>query len=203
MFVRMSTIHGAEGKTDAAVEFVEEVGRPALEFAAGSRGVAVFVDDESGRTVVASYWDTADAMRASESALASLRGQAAAVGGGDITIQSYEVAVARRLSVPAVGASVRLLRVQGDPPTIDDMIGFYRAEALPVLVGLAGLCSVQLLIDRESGDVISATAWEDAVVLAAAQGDLAKVISRFGHRFGDWVTGVDSYTMVGTTVRMS
>lgn len=203
MFVRMSTIHGAEGKTDAAVEFVEEVGRPALESAAGSRGVAVFVDDESGRTVVASYWDTADAMRASESALASLRGQAAAVGGGDITIQSYEVAVARRLSVPAAGARVRLLRVQGDPHTIDDMIAFYRAEALPVLVGLAGLCSVQLLIDRESGDLISATAWEDAAVLAAAQGDLAKVISRFGHRFGDRVTGVDSYAMVGTTVRMS
>lgn len=203
MFVRMSTIHGAQGKTDAAVEFVEEVGRPALESAAGSRGVAVFVDDESGRTVVASYWDTADAMRASESALASLRGQAAAVGGGDITIQSYEVAVARRLSVPVAGAIVRLLRVQGDPHTIDDMIAFYRAEALPVLVGLAGLCSVQLLIDRESGDLISATAWEDAATLAAAQGALAKVISRFGHRFGDWVTGVDSYTMVGTTVRMS
>lgn len=202
MFVRIATIQGAERKTDAAVEFIEETGRPALEASAGNQGVAVMVDAEAGRTVVASYWDGTDTMLASESALASLRGQAAAVGGGDLTVENYEVAVAERVSVPPAGAAVRLLRAQGDPGATDELVAFYRAEALPVFLGIPGLCGVQLLVDRSSGAAISATAWTDAAALHAAQAQLRAAAAKFTERFGDRVTGIEGYTMVRTTFRL-
>lgn len=204
MFVRITTIQGSPQKTAAAVEYVETTGRPLLESSGGNRGVAVLVDDEAGRTVVASYWDTADARLASESALASQRGQAAAAGGGDVSVENYEVAVAQRLAMPPAGAPARMLRAQGEPgPETDDLIAFYRSEALPLISGLGGLCSIQLLVDRESGRAISATAWADEAALAAAQDGLADAAARFAERFGDRITGVENYSVVSTTLQMS
>ncbi|MGQ0572681.1 MAG: hypothetical protein ACT4RN_00575 [Pseudonocardia sp.] len=204
MFVRITTIQGSPQKTDAAVEFVETTGRPLLEASTGNRGIGVLVDDEAGRTLVASYWDTAAARLESESALAGRRGQAAAVAGGDVTVENYEVVVAQRLAMPPAGAPARLLRAQGEPgPETDELIAFYRSEALPLITGLAGLCSVQLLVDRESGRAISATAWADEAALAAAQDALAAAAAKFVERFGDRITGVEKYTVVSTTLQMS
>lgn len=147
MFVRVNTLHGDKGQVDAAVEFVEGTARQTVEAAAGNRGMATAVDREAGVTFAASYWESADAMRDSEPAVSEPRERAGVVGGGDVTVERYELAVGQRLSVPVPGAPVRILRMEGDPARTDETAAFYRDEVLPRLLRIAGVCSAQMLID--------------------------------------------------------
>lgn len=202
MHVRINTLHGDKGQVDAAVEFVEGTARPAVEAAAGCRGLATLVDREAGVTFVASYWESADAMRDSEPVVAEARERAGAVGGGDVTVERYEVAIARRLSKPAPGAPTRMLRSEQDPATTDESIAVYRDELLPQLLAIPGLCSVQLVVDRESGKGMSITAWTDDAAVAGAQEALERLRAVATDRLNVRFTGVDSYTMVNSTVRM-
>lgn len=202
MHARFNTLHGNKGQVDAAVEFVEATVRPMAEGVAGNRGMATLVDREAGVTVVATYWDSAQAMADSEPAVADVRSQVAEVAGGDVSVERFEVAVARRLRVPAEGAVARMLRFENDLPRIDDTVAFYRDELVPELVELSGLCSAQLLVDRESGRAMSVTAWDDDAAVASAQDALERMRDTATERFGTRITGLDRYTMVRTTIRM-
>lgn len=140
MFVRVNTLHGDKGQVDSAVEFVEGMARQTVEAAAGNRGMATAVDREAGVTFVASYWESADAMRDSEPAVSEPRERAGVVGGGDVTVERYELGVGQRLSMPEPGAPVRILRMEGDPSRTDETAAFYRDEVLPRLLRIAGVC---------------------------------------------------------------
>jgi hypothetical protein len=203
MYVRLTTLHGDKGTVDAGVAYAEGTARAAIEAAPGNRGFATFTDAPSGVVVGASYWDSAAARAASETALADLRAGFGAAGGGDITFENYDAAVVKRLSIPAEGAIVRIIRAQVDPGQVDALIAFYRSDLLGLLTSPAGVCSAQLLVDRATGKGLGITSWNDEAALAGARPILEQAgTSSQAHVRSLRFAGTEVYAMVRTTVRM-
>lgn len=201
MHVRMTTIRGDASNLQAAVDAAENRARPAIEAAPGNKGFATLTG-AGGTFIGASYWDSAQAEAASREALTALREEVAATVGGILAVETYEVAVARRITMPAAGAIVRLLRVEIDPSGLDGAIAHYRDHVLPVFAELPGVCSLQLLVDRTAGKAVGISAWDDEIAIEKAQHAMdearAEVAKATGAKFSD----PERYTLVRTTLQI-
>ncbi len=202
MYARYVIINGDPAKIDAAVDLLERVARPQVEALDGNRGYATLTGLEARLTLGASYWDDAEAMAASDPALAPLRDRIQEAAGGPLSVEEYEVAVAFRQSIPGHGTVVRLSRTETEPDAVDDAVGVTRDRSLPRLKGAPGLCSFQWLVNRESGHGLVVTAWENEKAAEAfwptAQDLRAQLTERVGTRF----TGVEHYSMIRTSVAL-
>jgi hypothetical protein len=159
MYARVNTIFGTEGNVSAAVAQLEESDRSAVESAEGNRGLTTLVDRAAGVIVALSYWD--DLQRSSDAVLTQARERAAVAAGGELVAEGFEVAATERPAVPAPGATVRMTRVQLERARIDAGLAFVRGELLQRLSAGSGLCSAELLIDREVGNGLLVTTWTD------------------------------------------
>lgn len=200
MFVRLTTITGENSTLDATVDFVEGTGRPRIEACEGNRGFATFT--AAGTVVGASYWVDESAMRASLEVLGPLREQGAAVAGGRVSTEAYEMVVGFRRSIPARGATVRLARSQSDPARLDAGVATFRDDAAPRIKGAPGLCSVQLLVDRGSGRGMVATAWEDERAAEDFWPTASDLRAQATRRAGTTFAEVEVYSMVRTSVQL-
>lgn len=200
MHVRMTTIRGDASKLQAAVDVAERASA-AIEAAAGNKGFAA-VTNTDGVLIGLSYWESAAAEAASRQALGALRDEVAAAAGGTVSVEVYELAVARRISVPAPGALGRIVRVQTDPARLDGAIAHYRDRVLPVLLDQPGLCSVQLLVDRATGKAVGISGWEDAVAAEKALHALDEVRAEAEAAIGGPVAEPENYTLVRTTAQL-
>ena len=133
MHARVNMLAGDPAMLSEATRYLEESVRPDVEGQHGNRGLACLVNADLGTCVVASYWDTADAMTASEQAVQVSRKELAEMVHGSVTVEHYEVPVFIRRSRPASGAGVRLTRVECAPGHIDAFIEEFRNNAAPEL----------------------------------------------------------------------
>ena len=95
MHARTTTIEGDPGAIDAAVSEVRSSVLPLLEQQAGFKGFTLHVNRSSGKAVGTSYWDSQEAMDASEEAVRGPREEAARSGGasGSPVVEQFEVAI--------------------------------------------------------------------------------------------------------------
>jgi heme-degrading monooxygenase HmoA len=119
-----------------------------------------------------------------------------------VSIERFEVALGFRHSIPARGTVVRLSRLEMDPARVDEAISLMREENVPRVRGGAGLCSFQLLLDRETGAGMVVTAWESQEAADAFRPTAEQLRARASDRVGVRFTGPDTLTMVRTTVRL-
>ena len=95
MFARVSTFTGTSDQVDEAVSQVRESVVPRLEQLDGYRGSYLLVDRENGKTLAVTFWESEEAMSASEEEANTLRSEAAeALGTQMVGVERYEVAVA-------------------------------------------------------------------------------------------------------------
>src|ERR1700761_9183218 len=64
MHARINLLAGDPAMLGEATRYLEETVRPHVEAEHGSRGLACLVNADLGTGIVASYWDSADAMTA-------------------------------------------------------------------------------------------------------------------------------------------
>jgi hypothetical protein len=159
MYTRVNFIFGTRDRVGAGVDHIENSDRGAVEATAGNRGLTTLVDREDGVIVAMSYWDDPD--HSSEAVLTEARAGAAAAAGGELVAESFEVALADRRTVPNPGAIVRMTRLQLEPQRVVDGLAFVHDEVLPRLSVDSGLCSAEVLIDRQSGKGVFMTTWTD------------------------------------------
>jgi hypothetical protein len=199
VYARVNTIFGTESKVSAGVAQIEESDRKAVESADGNRGLTTLVDRSGGVIVALSYWD--DPQRSSDAVLTRARESAAAAAGGELIAESFEVAVAERPVEPAPGAAVRMTRVQLDPTKIDAGLTFVRDELLQRLSAATGLCSAELLIDREIGNGLLVTTWTDEDAANRADALLGAFPSDAAERAGATFPRSESYVLVRRSLR--
>jgi heme-degrading monooxygenase HmoA len=201
MHVRMNFLTGDPGRIGEATRYLETTVRPQVEGQPGSRGLAVLANAELGTCVVASYWNSPDAMTASEQAVQVPRKEATDLVRGTVTVEHYEVPVFVRRSRPAAGAGVRLTRTETGPAGLDAAIGEFRDTAVPGLNEMPRLCSGQLLIDRATGRGIVVTTFEDMDALAASRPGAAGLRTRMAERSHITVRGLEEYRLIFSSVR--
>lgn len=203
MFARYTTLRGDPSKLDAGIDLADGRLRASVEEIEGNRGFAVLADAEGGRLVGASYWNNAQSLRAAEISLAQTPMKAATTFDAAILgIERFEVAVGFRNSIPSRGAVVRVGRFEVDPARVEELVRLMREENLPRVKGTAGLCSFQLLVNRESGSGMVVSTWENTAALDAywplAEQLRATACERADVRLGP----TDDFTMIRTTVRL-
>jgi len=175
MHVRMNMLAGDPARLDEGARYLEGTVCPHVEAQPGSRGLAFLTNADLGLCVIASYWDSVDAMTASEQAVQVSRKEMTEIMMGTVTVEHYEVPVFVRRSRPLAGAGVSMLRIEGNPATLDAIIDEFRNTGVPGVMDMRGLCSAQLLVDRATGRSLVVAAWEDAAAMAASRAEAARL----------------------------
>ena len=94
MYARQTRITADPDKVDAGIENVNEAVLPALKEAEGFKGFTLLADRESGEMIGTSYFESREALDASESAIRGAREEAATLtGAGAPEVRVYEVAI--------------------------------------------------------------------------------------------------------------
>ena len=105
MHARVTTIQGAPGKVDDAKGHVQEQTLPQLQKMEGFKGFVALGDRQSGKMLGVSFWESEEALRASEQAASSVRGGAAETADGIVAgVEEDEVLVNEAPSAGPLGA---------------------------------------------------------------------------------------------------
>jgi hypothetical protein len=168
MHVRLSQVAGDPQAVSDALRYIEYVVRPAVETQPGSMGLALNVGAQPGVMLVESFWATAEALHASERAVAPGRGEAALLGGQTVTVERYQLPVFEQDVPGGGGEGVRLARMDAEPSAVDDVIEVYGDTFVPWLAETPGFHGALLCADRASGRLISQDIWHDRPALDAA-----------------------------------
>jgi quinol monooxygenase YgiN/predicted ester cyclase len=201
MHVRMNMITGDPTRLEEGARYLQATARPHVEAQPGNRGLAFLTNAELGVCLIASYWDSADAMSASEQAVQVSRKEITELMHGTITVEHFEVPVFVRRSRPQAGAGVRMVRIEGNPDNMAGAVDVFRDTAIPELMEMPGLCSVQLMTDRAAGRSIVVLTWEDAAALAASRAAGARLRADMVARIHAQVRSVEEYRLEFSSVR--
>ena len=94
MHARVTTIEGQPDRIDSAVQQVRDEVLPVLREQEGWKGFTVLADRSSGKMVGISFFETAEAVEASDSAVADSRNRAAEASGASAPqVQQMEVVI--------------------------------------------------------------------------------------------------------------
>lgn len=158
---------------DGGVAFVRDTVVPIIRQQHGYRGLIASADRKAKVFGVLSLWaDKAD-LEASDSAMAKTRADGQKIIGGELTAEGFEEVLFEATQPPAAGTALLVRRLTMDPGKVDDNIEFFRTTILPQIKATAGFRGVRQLINRETGDAIVGTLWEDAAAMdkAAAEAE--------------------------------
>jgi hypothetical protein len=94
MYARISTIEGARDKVDDVTRQTQEQTLPQLRQMEGFQGFVAFGDRQSGKVLGMAFWESEEALRASEQAVSGVRSGASHAANGIVTsVEEYEVLV--------------------------------------------------------------------------------------------------------------
>ena len=88
MWARVTTIHMPPDRLEESIRMVDDRVIPPLEGMAGYAGGYWLADRASGKAFTVAFWETEDALRATDTAVSRLREMAASIDG---TVESVEV----------------------------------------------------------------------------------------------------------------
>jgi len=201
MYARINMLAGDPAQLSDAIRYLEGTVRPHVEAQHGNRGLACLMNADLGTCVVASYWDSLDAMTSSEQAVQVSRKELVERLQGTVTVEHYEVPAFVRRSRPQAGAGVRLSRLDCAPAGIDTVIEEFRNTGVPALMDMPGICSGHMMTDRTTGRCIVVTAWNDMDAMAASRSATSRLRASIAAVTHMQVRSVEEYRMVFSSVR--
>jgi hypothetical protein len=201
VYARVNLLTGDPARLGEAVRYAGGIVRPHVEAQQGNRGLACMVNSDLGICVVASYWDTLEAMTWSEHAVHVFRKQVVERLHGTAAVEHYQVPVFVRRSRPQDGAAVRLTRLESVTAGIDRVIEEFRSTALPALLDTPTMCSAHIMTDRTLGRCLVATTWESTGAMGASRSATAGLRADMVTQAQMQVRSVEEYKMVFSSVR--
>ena len=118
----------------------------------GYMGVSLLVDRSNGRCIATTSWESEEAMRASNEQLQPVRQRLLeTLGGDDLEVQEWEIAIFHRDHESPAGACARVTWARPRAGQLDAAVDAFKTNVLPRLEDQDGFCSASMLINRESG----------------------------------------------------
>ena len=118
MHARVTTIQGSPDKMDDATSHLQEQTLPQLQKMEGFKGFVSLGDRQSGKVLGVVFWESEEALRATEQPVSSMRSEAADAAGGTLaSVEQYEVLVNEAPSAGPLGA------VTGTVGGVTDTVG--------------------------------------------------------------------------------
>ncbi|MFI6428283.1 hypothetical protein [Promicromonospora sp. NPDC050880] len=193
MYIRTTEVRGDPADIDDGLRLVREDIFPAVSAMDGCVGMSMLIDRESGRCVTTTAWSSEDAMTASAAAVRPLRDRMERALGSTSGryVHEWEVAVVHRDHPTPDGACARLTWLSGARDRVDDAIDLYRMTVLPQIQDLDGFCSASLMVDRNTGRVVSTVAFDSRAAVEAGREIAAGIRERVVGELGAMVDGVE------------
>jgi quinol monooxygenase YgiN len=184
MHLRVTRVGGTpEGVSRMISTFEESIS--AVRRLPGCAGVVLAADAAAGRAFAAGYWESEEALEASETAVSGVRSRIADESGVEVVgVERYEVALIRRAHPLTAGTPARIITATLRPGAIAGLESELE-NILPVITALPGFRSAVCAFDRRSGSVFFASSWTTAADREASEATLAPMRQRL---LGD-VTG--------------
>jgi hypothetical protein len=127
----------------------------------GFLGLSMLVDRESGRSIVATAWETEETLAASREKVLGLRDRAVEMLKAEPpSVQEWEIASMHRSHATQPGTHVRTAWSRVNPANVQRALDFYKSTLLPHMEKLQGFASASLLIDRETGQSVLTVAYD-------------------------------------------
>jgi heme-degrading monooxygenase HmoA len=105
MHARVNTIEGSPDRIDDLTAHIQEQTLPQLRQMEGFEGFVALGDRQSGKVLGVAFWESEEALRATEEAVSEVRGGAAGAAGGTVAgVEEYEVLVNEAPSAGPLGA---------------------------------------------------------------------------------------------------
>lgn len=173
MFARSTWIQARASSLDAGVAMIKNDVLPAVQAMDGCIGLSMMVNRHSGRCIVTSAWESKDAMRASDAAVAHLRERAGKMLGGAPFVEEWEIAALHRHHHSHQGACARVVWMHGQPPATPEKMekgrDFFRMVMLPTLEQTDGFCSASLFVDPMAMRAVSSVVWDSRAAMEASR----------------------------------
>jgi hypothetical protein len=179
---------------EGGLRLVREELFPAVSAMDGCVGMSMLIDRQTGRCIATTAWSSDDAMQASAVAVRPLRDRAErALGGtGGRYVHEWEVAVVHRDHATPEGAFARLTWLSGgDLHMLDNAIDMYRMVVLPQIQEFDGFCSASLMVDRETGRLVSTAAFDSREAVEASRDTADRLRERVAGELGATIDNVE------------
>jgi hypothetical protein len=202
MYARSTTVHGDPMKMDDGIVYVRDTVMPAIKQMAGSVGLSMLCDRESGRCIVTTAWRDEMSMHDTEGAVHDMRQRAAEMLGGPADVQEWDIAVMHRMHEAHNGACTRVIYGSIEMDKLDDVVSTMRMSLLPKMEELPGFCAVSHMIDRETGRSATAVTYDSKADMMAANDQAKALREEFTSGVGMEIIGIAEFDLVLAHLRV-
>jgi hypothetical protein len=202
MYARSTTIYGDPTMLGDGIDYVRDTVMPAIRQMAGSVGLSMLCDRETGRCIITTAWRDEMSMHDTEHAVHDLRQRASELLGGHADVQEWEIAVMHRMHEAHNGACTRVIYGSMDMDRLDDGITTMRTSLLPKMEELTGFCAVNHMIDRETGRSATAVTYDSRADMMTANDDAKALREEFARGVGMEITGIAEFDLVLAHLRV-
>ncbi len=202
MYARSTTVYGDPMMLDGGIAYVRDTVMPAIHQMAGSVGLSMLCDRETGRCIVTTAWRDEMSMHDTEGAVHDMRARASEMLGGHSDVQEWEIAVMHRMHEAHNGACTRVIYGQIDMSRLDDVVSTMRMSLLPKMEELPGFCAVSHMIDRETGRSATAVTYDSRADMTAAHDEAKALREEFASGVDMEITGMAEFDLVLAHLRV-
>jgi quinol monooxygenase YgiN len=201
LHLRLHQVAARPPLLDKCVRYIRRELRPAVEGEPGSLGLSLYVSPGLGVAVLESFWASAEALRASESAAESIRSELARRARGSVTGEQYRILVFERGVPPHGGEAVRLTRMQAKPSAVEEVAEVFGESAVPWLAETPGFRAALLFADPDSGYLISQSVWRDPQARAASPSTATVIQADVMNATDCVIRAIEDYSLVFNSAR--
>jgi hypothetical protein len=202
MYARSTTIDGKPELLEKGIAYVRDRVMPAVSGMDGYVGTSMLADRMSGRCIVTTSWEDAEALQCSAPGVRGMRARATDILQGPAQIEEWQIAVVHRRQPTGDGACTRVLWTKGDAGGTDRMLDAFRLGMLTRIEELPGFCSVSAMVDRSSGRSAIAVTYADRAAMDRAQEEALVIRQQFTREMGLAVTGAQAFDLVVAHLRV-
>jgi len=196
MYMRVTRVQSSPDQVEQTIaDFTGEL-MPVAQHTMGYAGAALYVSRETGQAAGVTFWQSAQALAASEMMALDTRTQAAeSTGIKFVDVARFEIVLVDRAQPSRTPAYTRVDNGFMPPERLDDFARFIRDDVTPPLRQRKGYCWMTTSVDRTSGIVAVFSNWETVEAREAGDSSFASVLQRAGD-FGLNPIRIDFYEQV-------
>jgi heme-degrading monooxygenase HmoA len=203
MYARTTTITADPKRMHEGIADVRDNVMPAVAEMDGYTGLSMLVDRTSGRCIVTTGWESAEAVAASRDKVMEMRKRAAdRFGTRDTEVQEWEIAVMHRLHHATDDSCARVAWSRIDPARTEETLDAFRSQIIPRMDDVPGFCSLSLLIDRQAGLGSVTSVYTDRAAMEATRGQIDQMREEFTRQMGVQITEEAEFDVVLHSLRV-
>jgi heme-degrading monooxygenase HmoA len=170
MFSRIVWSQRADPQRQVDPSFFRDKILPSLKTQAGFLGAVVLANAEQTEGLSVTYWDSAEAVTATEAIGAAGRAEAAKAQGLIVTdVDRFEMLLQDRVKPVQAGTFVRMNDVGASPSQIDATLALLRDTMIDKVKSLKGYRALLVGANRATGRMIVSSVWDSAADRQASE----------------------------------